>query len=179
MASPAPRPARPPLWGLGALGLLWLGLTACGHYHLGPGGAGEIRTLFIAPVGQTRDLPQANALITTAVREAFLRDGRVRLASSPAAADAVLTLNLGDYRRETATVQAADTGLARKFDLMLDVTARLESPRDGRVWFAARSLPVRRQAYVDQGQLQAEYQALPHLAAALADQVVHAVLDVW
>lgn len=156
-----------------------LGLTACRHYQPGPGGTSEIRTLYIAPVGQTSGLPQANALITTAVREAFRRDGRVRLARSPAEADAVLTLTLDDYRRETATVQAADTGLARKFDLLLNASARLESPRDGRVWFAARPLQVRRQAFVDQGQLQSEYQALPHLAAELADRVVHAVLDVW
>jgi hypothetical protein len=179
MPSLSPR-AAPACFAALVLGTLTL-LTGsgCAHYQAGPGGTSDIHRLYIAPIDQTPGLPQAGALITTAVREAFMRDGRVRLADSPAHADAVLTLQLGPYRRETATVQPADTGLARKFDLTLAVAATLASPRGDRVWFADRPFQVRRQIFVDQGQLQAEYQAVPHLAAQIADRALHAVLDVW
>ena len=51
--------------------------------------------------------------------------------------------------------------------------------RDGKVLFEKRAMRAQRDAYTDQGQLQAEYQTLPLLAETLAQNVTHAVLDVW
>ncbi len=99
-------------------------------------------------------------------------------------------MEITDYRREVATQRRDDTGLARKFALTLGVRCTLKDRRAGKDLFTNREILVRRDAYTDSGQnlpsgtsvsgqLQAEYQALPLLADALADKVAHAVLDVW
>jgi hypothetical protein len=159
--------------------LVIVGLAGCASYHLGTGAAPGFHTLYIAPVRNTANLPQATALVTAQLREAFLQDGRLVLAASPGEADATLTINLAKYSRETLTEQANDTGLARKMGLTLDATATLVDQRSGKVLFQDRKLTAERQIFTDSGQLLAEYDALPLLAQALSQKAVGAALDVW
>jgi outer membrane lipopolysaccharide assembly protein LptE/RlpB len=158
---------------------LGLGLTSCSHYHLGTGSKLTFATIYIAPVINGSDLPQAAALVTAQLREAFLRDGRVALVETPGEADAVLTVTLASYGRETLTAQATDTGLARKFGLTLKATATLRNRHTGQTLFEQRPLQAQRQLYTDSGQLLAEYDAVPLLAENLAQSALHAALDVW
>lgn len=154
-------------------------LTGCSHYRLGTGQNLAFQTLYVAPVENRTMLPQAVALVSTALRDEFLRDGRVTLVNSPAEADATLTLTLSDYHRDVATVRPGDTGLARTFTLTLGATATLHDNRAGRDLFTRRPVDAGRDAYTDSGQLQSEYQSLPLLAGALAKKISHAALDVW
>ena len=157
---------------------LWL-FAGCGHYQLGTGAKPDFRTVFVAPVANEAGIPQAAAVVSGRLREAFLKDGRVTLAASADTADVVLTLSLDHLHREVATVRPGDTGLARKVDLNLTATASLRDQRSGRMIFERRPLQVRRQIFTDSGQLQAEYQTLPLLADALAERTLRAVVDVW
>lgn len=158
----------------------WVGITGCAHYELGSGATDlAFRSLYVEPVNNPAALPQAVATFTREVRNAFARDGRVRLAPGPGTADAVLRISLADYDRTFTSVQPTDTALARKFDLNLVATCTLSDPRTGNAWFTDREIRVTRQIFVDDGQNPAEYQAQPQLAAQLADRVVHTVLDVW
>jgi hypothetical protein len=152
---------------------------ACSHYQLGTQTKPPFTTLYVAPVEDRAMLPQAQALVTAEIREALIKDGRVTVVSSPDTADAVLHVSLVGYDREVAAANPADTGLARKFALNLHASCTLTDRRTGRPCFANRDLVVTKDAFTDSGQLQSEYQALPLLAAALADRVAHAVLDVW
>src|ERR1700710_508748 len=68
--------------------------AGCANYQLGTGAKLKFTTLFIAPVIGKTVIPQAQALVTTQLREAFIRDGRVALADSADAADAVLRISL-------------------------------------------------------------------------------------
>jgi hypothetical protein len=166
-----------PLSGL-LLGLTLL--TACSHYRLGTGGGTlAFQTLYVAPVENKTLLPQAVALLSTALRDEFLHDGRVRLVNSPEQADATLSLTLTDYHRDVATVRPGDTGLARSFTLTLGAAATLHDNRAGRDLFTRRPIDAGRDAYTDSGQLQSEYQSLPLLAGALAKKISHTALDVW
>src|SRR4051812_49033625 len=79
-----------------------LGFTGCAGYQLGTGSAPKFTTLFVAPVTTEALIPQARELVTTQVREAFLKDGRVKLVDSPAQADAVLQIALTGYDRAVA-----------------------------------------------------------------------------
>ena len=153
-------------------------LPACTHYRLGTGGELTFRSLYVAPVASETLLPQARALVGTQLREAFLRDGRMALVNSAEGAEATLHDSLKSYSREASVARADDTGLARKFALTLTAECTLRT-RDGKVLFEKRAVQARRDAYTDQGQLQAEYQTLPLLAETLAQNVTHAVLDVW
>jgi hypothetical protein len=163
------------------LGLL-LGVmlfAGCSHYRLGTGQTLAFQTLYVAPVENKTLLPQAVALVSTALRDEFLRDGRVTLVDSPQQADATLTLALTDYHRDVATGRPGDTGLARTFTLTLGAVVTLHDNRAGRDLFSRRPVDSGRDAYTDSGQLQSEYQSLPLLAGALAKKISHAALDVW
>lgn len=134
-------------------------------------------SLYIEPVSNRTFLPQAQAIISTQIREAFAQDGRVTVAVSPETADAVLEVRIQDYHRDVASVLENDTGLARKYTLTLEVACTLRSK--GTNQFENRRIRVQRDAFTDGGQLQSEYQTLPLLAEALAKKVTHTVLDVW
>lgn len=164
-----------------ALGYLFLSVlfaTGCAHYRLGTGSTPNFRTLHVAPVVNKTMLPQAQAIVSTRLRETFARDGRVALAGSENGAEAVLTVTIVDYHRDVAAVREGDTGLARKFNLTLAVLCTL-TDKTGKVIFENRPISAVREAFTDGGQLQSEYQALPLLAEALAAKVAHATLDVW
>lgn len=156
-----------------------LGLAGCAHYQLGTEGKPAFATLYVAPVANKTLLPQAEPIVSTQLREAFIRDARVVLVNSAAEADATLSVTINDYHREMTAAREDDTGLARKFALTLGTTCTLRDNRSGQVLFSDRPIAVRRDAFTDSGQLQSEYQTLPLLAAALAQKISHAVLDVW
>jgi len=153
--------------------------SGCSHYQLGTEGKLTFTTLYVEPVENKTLLPQARAIVTTQVREALERDGRVQLANSANSADATLQITIQNYHRDIASVRENDTGLARKFTLTLGVTCTLHDNRGGKDLFTDRVVNVQRDAFTDGGQLQSEYQTLPLLAQALADKIVHTVLDVW
>ena len=162
-----------------ALTALCVGLVSCANYRLGSGSEPSFRTLHVAVVKSDILLPQAEALVTTQIREAFLKDGRVKFVNSPEDADATLTVTLADYRREVAVARADDTGLARRFEITLEARADLRDNRSLKPIFSGRPLLARRGVFVDGSQIQAEYQTLPLLAEKLADEAVRAVLDTW
>lgn len=156
-------------------------LAGCAHYQLGTGTEGKLAftSLYVEPVENHTQLPQARALLGTQIRQAFEQDGRVALVNSPDAADATLHVVIRDYHRDVASLQERDTGLARKFTLTLGVDCTLRDRRTGNALFADRRVNAQRDAFTDGGQLQSEYQTLPLLASALAQKVAHTVLDVW
>lgn len=170
---------RLPVLGLVTLLLGICGGGGCANYQLGTGGKLTFSSVYVEPVENSTLLPQARALLSTQVREALARDGRVRLANSASEADATLHLVIRDYHRDMASVQERDTGLARKFILTLGVDCTLHDNRTDRDLFARRRVTTQRDAFTDGGQLRSEYQALPLLAESLAQKVAHAVLDVW
>ncbi len=179
VASDARRSAFFATFGLAGL-ICSLGLlAACANYQLGTGDKVKFSTLFIEPVKSTAAIPQAQVLITTQVREAFIRDGRVALVDSPDAAEAVLQITLTGYDRTVAVSQPTDTGLARRFDLALQAHAKLTDNRTKQVYFDQRPLTAKRGVFIDSGLVPSEYQTLPLLAEQLANETVHAVLDVW
>ncbi|WP_052361934.1 LPS assembly lipoprotein LptE [Geminisphaera colitermitum] len=164
-----------------AAALVLFSLAGCSHYQLGTNNRVKFDTLYIAPVGNSAALPQAQAVVTTQLRETFLRDGRVILVNTPEDADAILKVDLSNYSRNTAVSRRDDTGLARKFDVTLRARVTLlDNKEGGKPIFTDRRLEAVRQLYTDDGQqLQAEYQLLPLLAETLAEKVRGSVLDTW
>jgi hypothetical protein len=167
--------------------LIVLGLVSgCSHYQLGTQGKLAFSTLYIAPVDNKASLPQAVAIVTNQLREAFIHDGRVTVVDSPADADATLTVTLATYGRGVTTARPDDTGLARKFNLDLVALCTLRDNRTNTALFEQRPVAAQQQIFAtatpsdaDSVQLQAEYQALPLLATSLAQKVAHTTLDVW
>jgi hypothetical protein len=162
----------------------------CANYRLGTGADPLFATLYIEPAKNKTTLAQPQALVSTMIREAFIRDGRVTVVDSSIAADATLEVTLVNYNRFNAANREDDVGLARKFTLHLRASCRLRDNRTGRMLFDGRIVEVQREAFTDNGlgsvpfgtsndQLQSEYNTLPLLASSLSDKLAHAVLDVW
>jgi hypothetical protein len=162
----------------------------CANYRLGTGSDPLFATLYIEPAKNKTTLAQPQALVSTMIREAFIRDGRVTVVDSSAEADATLEVTLVNYNRLNAANREDDVGLARKFTLHLRASCRLRDNRSGRMLFDGRIVEVQREAFTDNGlgsvpfgtsndQLQSEYNTLPLLASSLSDKLAHAVLDVW
>ncbi|MBP7142381.1 MAG: hypothetical protein KBA71_10770 [Opitutaceae bacterium] len=161
-------------------------LAGCGHYVLGTGGTTAFKRIYIEPVANHSSLPQSVAVISTELRDAFVRDGRLTVVNSPEEAEVILSMALGKYGREVATVLPNDTGLARKFNLNLSASITLSTPGSDKVYFKDRPLQATRQLFTDNpqtghfdNQLRAEYQAVPLLAQSLSAAAVSAVLDAW
>ncbi|MDF9827527.1 hypothetical protein M2447_001625 [Ereboglobus sp. PH5-10] len=167
--------------------LLCVGVfSACSHYRLGSGGNLPFRTIYIAPVENAANIPQGAAIFSAQLRDGFVRDGRLSVVNSAAAADVTLTVTLERYTRNMTTSRADDSGLARKFDLTVLAVCTLQGANDGKVYFEKRPVSSTRQIFTtptfdarQSDQLQAEYNAMPLLASSLANGVTHAVLDVW
>jgi hypothetical protein len=157
-----------------------LGVTpACSHYHLGTEAKLNFRTVYLEPVTNRTHLPQAQAILSTQLRETFARDGRIELVNSASVADATLSVVIDDYHRDVAAVREGDTGLARKFNVVLGATCTLRDNRGAKSLFEHRPVTATREIFTDGGQLQAEFQVLPLLAETLAAKIAHAALDVW
>lgn len=154
-------------------------LAGCASYRLGSPSQPAFKTVFIPPVTNDAFLPQSRAIITTHLREAFARDGRITLAAGPDDADRILEVRLAEYSREMTTARRDDTALARSFALSLDVEISLVDPRTGTRAPDKAPLRVTMETYTDSGQPQSEYQSVPLLAGKLATEVVHRVLDTW
>jgi len=157
---------------------------------MGAGPAPAFATIYIEPSKNKTMIPQSQVVVSTMLREAFIRDGRVSVVDSSADADATLEVTLVKYIRNNAANREDDVGLARKFTLKLTASCRLRDNRTGRLLFDDRIIQVQREAFTDNGlgavpfgtsndQLQSEYNTLPLLADELSDEVTHAVLDVW
>jgi Lipopolysaccharide-assembly len=164
--------------------------SGCAHYKMGSGSEPSFETLYIEPAKNTTSLAQSQVVVSTLVRQAFIRDGRVTVVGTNQEADASLEVTLVKYSRIDAANREDDNGLARKFTLHLRASCRLRDNRTGRMLFDGRIIEVQREAFADNGlgsvtfgtsnnQLQSEYNTLPLLADALSDKVTHAVLDVW
>ena len=162
----------------------------CDHYRLGAGPGPSFATLFVEPAKNATKLAQTQATVTTMVREAFARDGRVQVVGSSSDADATLEVTLVTYHRDNSANREDDNGLARKFTLRLTASCSLRDNRSGKMLFEGRLIEVQREAFTDNGlgsvpfgtsndQLQSEYNTLPLLASLLSDKVTHTVLDVW
>ena len=168
--------------------------AACSHYRLGTGASRDFDSIFIAAVDTNAVIPQSAGLLTTQIREAFIKDARLRVVNTPDEADAILTISLKNLRRDTLTSLPSDSGLARTFGLVLEASATLRDVKGEKTWFADRALRVERQIFTNDGtsiatpsgpflvpqqQTQAEYTIVPTLGEELAAKAKSAVLDTW
>lgn len=153
------------------------GWVGCAHYQPGDGSAPPFTSLQIAPVTNLSLAPQANAVINNDVRQAFLRDGRLRL--SPHDGEALLNITLDKFTRSVAATSSTDTALARKYNLSFVAKCDLVDQTTGNPFFEGRTVTVSLDIFLDSGQTRSETHAIPLLSKKLASKIADAVLQVW
>lgn len=181
---------------LSTLGLVAVALTffsGCASYKLGSSGEIPFETLYIQPASNDSFAPQAQPIVSSQLRETFIRDGRVKLVTKAADADAVLTVNLTEYTRNSAARNTEDSERASDFDIRLESEIALFNQRSGDYYFQGRTLIENtnsyvRNPYVDVANInpqnvdsyrQGEREAMPRLARDLARQITDEVLSTW
>ncbi len=155
--------------------------SGCGRYALGPGRETPFTTLYVEAVTNDSLAPQAAPLASAALREAFLRDGRVKLANSPAGADATLSLRLTNYHRRAASYRSEDTARANTFEITLEGEATLSSNRlGGESLFEGRSVRgAARLTWDDPTTSPNGRQPLAAAIRSLSRETVSMALDAW
>ena len=165
-------------------------ISGCNSYQLGNPAELPFESIYIKPVSNDSFAPQAQALLSTQIRDAFIRDGRTKLVTSREAADAVLLINLTEYNRRTAARQSVDTTAAASFSLVIAAEVSLFNQNKGDYYFQERIIKESSSAYVNnpyatpavaqtQDFLQMEYQAMPRLTHDLSRRIADEVLSTW
>ncbi len=165
-------------------------VSGCHSYKLGNPVELPFESIYIKPVSNDSFAPQAQALLSTQIRDAFIRDGRTKLVSSREDADAVLLINLTEYNRYAAARQSEDTTAAASFSLLLAAEVSLFNQNKGDYYFLKRIINESSSAYVEnpyatptvtqtQDFLQMEYQAMPRLTHDLSRRIADEVLSTW
>jgi hypothetical protein len=163
-------------------------LGACASYQAGAPAGLPFQSLYVRPAAKETFAPQAQALLSGQVREAFLRDSRVRLVASEEEADAVVEIALADYTRSPGSRLREDTVRAVDFELSLTARVSLYSVDEERHLFRDRVVRETQTAYArnpfaeDPGLAgfgQAEYNAMPLLTRGLARRIADTVLGGW
>ena len=165
-------------------------ISGCNSYQLGNPVELPFESIYIKPVSNDSFAPQAQALLSTQIRDAFIRDGRTKLVTSREAAEAVLLITLTEYNRRTAARQSEDTTAAASFSLVLSAEVSLFNQNEGDYYFQERIIRESSSAYVNnpysdpaaaqtQDFLQMEYQAMPRLTHDLSRRIADEVLNTW
>ena len=156
-------------------------LSGCGRYAFGPGSETPFTTLYVEAVTNDSLAPQAAPLASAALREAFLRDGRVKLARSPAGAEATLSLRLTNYHRRAASYRREDTARANAFEITLEGEATLSNngPGGGSLFEGRPVRGVARLAWDDSTTSPDGRQPLAAAIRSLSRETVSMALDAW
>lgn len=159
-------------------------LSGCSHYEWSRP-APPFKTIFVQAATNDSSAPQAQASLSAQIRQALIRDGRLRLVSKPAEAEAILQVNLTHYRRNTSVRSSRDSELALGFDLVLEARIALFDQTTSKYLIKARELSASTSTFAsdpitgeDNFSL-SEYQAIPRLTEDLANSIADEILGVW
>lgn len=164
-------------------------LSGCANYQWGDSAPLPFHTLYIKPATNNSFAPQVVAIISSEIREAFIRDGRVKILASEEHAEAVLSVQLTDYMRSAASRDTQDSVRARDFGISLESKLSLYDQRTGNYFFRNRTVTAKTSAYVgnpydsngilNDDYRQAENLANPRLARDIGRQAADTVLGYW
>jgi hypothetical protein len=108
-------------------------LGGCGYTMEGtrrPASLGDARSIAVPIIQNLTREPSLDEVLTTAVRERFLLDGRLRLAD-PAEADLILEAAVREYRLDPIGFSAADQ--VRRYRVLIRTYVLLRDVQRGRI----------------------------------------------
>lgn len=175
---------------LACLSLIALSLlSGCASYKLGAPSELPFESIYIRPAANQSYAPQAQALLSSNIRQAFIHDGRVKVLSSEEAADAVLEVTITDYIRRTAARRQDDTVGAATYNATLVAELSLFDANKGDFFFKKREVQERNNLYFGNpytatatdpvGFSKAEFDGMPILTRGLARKIADEVLSPW
>ncbi|CAA6695385.1 MULTISPECIES: LPS assembly lipoprotein LptE [unclassified Lentimonas] len=173
---------------IGLTAIVVLGLfNGCANYKLGSAAPIPFKSIYIKPTTNHSFAPQAQPIVSAQIRETFIHDGRIKLVDNEEEADAVLYVDLTEYKRTAGARTSEDTEVASDFDITLISSVSLYSNRTGDFLFQDRTIRAQTNAYIGNpytvGEIisyqESERQAMTHLAREMARKVTDEVLSPW
>ena len=167
-----------------------LSTSGCRSYRLGHPEELPFETIFVQPASNESYAPQARAILSANLREAVIRDSRVRLVADPKNADAILEVSLVDYKRRSGTRNPSNTEVALDYDITLIAEFSLYNQKTNGYFFEGRKIEEKANVFVNnlyavpgaldtQSLTQAEYQGLPQIARDLASKIASEAFGSW
>ncbi len=162
-------------------------LNACQHYQLGSPAEIPFKSIYITPVSNHSYAPQAQAIVSSMLRENFIQDARVKVVAKKENAEAVLLVDLTEYERSSTARNQQDTTVADSFDVRLSADVSLLNQKAGTYFFRNRSVQATTNAYTRNPyetdstiayQL-SERQAMEQIAREIARKVSNEILNPW
>jgi outer membrane lipopolysaccharide assembly protein LptE/RlpB len=174
-ASAAPRGLG---WRRGLLVVLLAAVTGCGYQlsgHAGPAPA-NLRQISVPMFSNTTAVPGLERLFTAAVREQFLRDGRVRVATD-AGAPVLLRGEVRRYHLQVLATDRADFAVEYRAESEMHIT--VEDRRQGQIMLD-QPLVVTAEYVLSERVVPndiARERALQNMAREAGERIVSLVLD--
>ena len=163
----------------GLLVLFLAGLLAgCGYHRPGRGdNLGDVHTLYVALFANKTYQPFVENELTNAVTRRFLRTQRWRLVEDAAAADAVFSGTVFDYRSVPVSFDRNDNIL--EYRSQISVKASLRRTQDGRIlWKGDANWSEEYSGGLDKGlQNDLEQVAIRSSAERLADELFYRLTE--
>jgi hypothetical protein len=173
---------------IGLTAIVTLGLlSGCANYKLGSSAEIPFKSIYIKPTTNHSFAPQAQAIVSAQIRETFIHDGRVKLVAAEEEADAVLYVDLTDYKSNAGALDSEDTVIANDFDITLTAEIALFEKAQKDYLFQKRSIEATTNAYlgnpysdspINSYQI-SERQAMTQLAREIARKITDQVLSPW
>jgi hypothetical protein len=161
-----------------------LALNGCANYEWNKP-ALPFKTIYVQPATNDSLAPQAQASLSTQIRQALIRDGRLQIVSKPSKAEAILQVNLTQYRRNTGARSSVDTEIALAFDLTLEAQIALYNTSNQDYYFKSRTIRANTNALSNIPETGedtlslSEYQAMPRLTLNLGHKIANEILSIW
>lgn len=161
---------------LAVIGLL---LTGCAGYRLGtPSARKSISSIYIAPVQNRSEAPQVRALMASSLRDVFVEEGVVNLASQDHAA-ATLEIKIEDYSRRRGASTQEDSERALSFETSLTAMVRVVDASSGEVLISDFTVTSNGISLAHPSSVDSEYQSLPSLVNDLAHRIHDRIAYSW
>ncbi len=152
--------------------------AGCSNYRL----AGTpidlpFHAVYVQPVKNFSYAPQASNLLTNAISDAISQSPQIRVANK-SDADAVLGVEITDYRKATYATRTDDTALAAAFKMF--ATANCTLSTGGKIIFKNRPVTAEVIVYpTGRDFINGEYQNMPVLMRELGAKVKDCVIGIW
>jgi outer membrane lipopolysaccharide assembly protein LptE/RlpB len=156
-----------------------LAATLCGGcaYRLGPASTMNVRSIAVPNFHNKTLEPRISVQITDAVISRFQTDGAIRVVAEEAA-DATLTGEITDWRREPLLFRQDNSLVAKEYMLYITAHVILTDNRTGKR-LVDSDFTGRTKYFFANDMNQSERQALPLAADDLARRITDRIVDAW
>ena len=156
-----------------------LAAALCGGcaYRLGPASTMNVRSIAVPNFHNTTYQPRISVQVTDAVISRLQTDGAIRVVSEEAA-DATLTGEITNWRREPMLYRSDNTLVAKEYMLYVHAHVILTDNRTGKRLIEGEFVG-RTKYFFGNDMTQSERQAFPLAADDLARRITDRIVDAW